>query len=41
MLSPPATPINFTKSLTQTPAFKRRGKYKEQAKTDKFQKNGF
>ena len=39
-LSPPATPTNFTKNLPQTPACKSRGKYKEQAKTDKFKKMG-
>ena len=41
VLSPPVTPINFTENLTQTPAYKSRGKYKELAKTDKFKKMGF
>ena len=39
-LSPPATPINFTKILPQTPACKSRGKYKEQAKPEKLKKMG-
>ena len=38
--SPPATPINFMKNLPQTPTWKRREKYKEEAKTDKFREMG-
>ena len=39
-LSPPATRINFTKNLHQTPACKYRGKYKERGKTDNIKKMG-
>ena len=39
-LSPPITPINFTKNLHQTPTCENREKYKDQAKTDKIENMG-
>ena len=39
-ISSSIAPINFTKNLHQTPAFKNRGKYQEQAKSDKIEKMG-